>query len=123
MEGHRETQDRMANPALTWLRDVAIRVPTADLNERWWRAHDVLNLIAAESGVEVPGVKTGDNLDRDEIRETALRGIGRKLSQCFGSGDEVAIDGFVVERQESKDEKRRVIREYRFRAHAEGGLT
>jgi hypothetical protein len=102
MGGHKETRERMSNPSLNWLRDVAIAVNEANLTNRWLRAYEILGLLMRCSDLEIPGVTPDDDLEDNQVRDAALRNIGRRLSRCFG-GDLVEIDGFTIQRDQSFD--------------------
>jgi hypothetical protein len=63
MDGHRETQARMTNPALNWLRDVALAAVRQHRKGVWLIANDVLNVLEADGTLEIPGFKDGCNLE------------------------------------------------------------
>ena len=116
LEGHRETQVRMATPVLNWLRDVALAVRDKSLLGAWLRAGDLVELISESSDAELPGLPEGGDLSDEGVRKKALQAIGRRMSQCFGSDSSRVIDGFEIERQETEDKERgRVNRQYCFR--------
>lgn len=111
--GHREAQDRMSNPALSWLRDVTLAVERAGQTDRWLRAHDFLSIIAEAPDIEIPGLPNNADLEDDRDRSKVLRAIGRRLTRCFSGGTEMNIDALRVERREANDSAFRNIREYR----------
>lgn len=111
--GHREVQDRMSNPALSWLRDVTLAVERAGQTDRWLRTHDLLYIIAEVTDVEVPGLLDDADLEDDRDRSKVLQAMGRKLTRCFSGGTKVNIDAETVERREANDSAGRNIREYR----------
>lgn len=116
LDGHRETQIRMATPILNWLRNLAIAVREADRLDQWLRPNALLDLM--DNGVETK---------EETARSNALRDMGRKLALCFNADGPCRVDEFEIERRESADEKnRKDIREYRFRVSGEcaheGGL-
>jgi hypothetical protein len=112
MEGHRETQQRMTNPALTWLRDVALAVVRAGENDKWLRAHNLLDIVS-QSDVPVPGLRDDADPEDETTRNRALQSMGRRLSKCFES-DTLTLDGIQIDRQDRHDEQYRPTREYRF---------
>jgi hypothetical protein len=118
LDGHRETQARMTNPVLNWLRDVALEVIRAQQGGVWLRAGDMVDLLA-ETGTETPGLpEHGDPTDPD-TRKAAQQATGRKLGLCFRAGEVVCMDGMTIERREEYDpEGRYTVREYRFTAAA-----
>jgi hypothetical protein len=114
LDGHRETQARMTNPVLNWLRDVAIDVIRDRKAGAWLRASDLVDVIA-ESGTETPGLPEHGDLTDPETRENAQRATGRKLGLCFRPGDMLTLDGMTVERREWHDPARfKTVKEYRF---------
>ncbi len=116
LDGHRETQARMTNPVLNWLRDVAIEVIRAGQTGVWLRAGDIVDLIA-ETGTEMPGLPEHGDLTDPETRKNALQATGRHLGRCFRSGDELRLDGTTIERREEFDaERSKRAKEYRFAA-------
>ena len=87
MDGHRETQRRMTNPSMNWLRDVALAVLTQRREGDWLIAVDLLEIIDADVSIELPGLKAGNDLDNELTRKAVLQQIGRKLKRCFGDQD------------------------------------
>jgi hypothetical protein len=78
------------------------------------RTYQLLDLLG-DSGVEIPGLPEGADLNNTETRSTALQAIGRKLGHCFRSQAKVEIDNIRVTKQESYDVlNRRDTREYCF---------
>jgi hypothetical protein len=114
LDGHRETQARMTNPVLNWLRDVALEVIRARQAGAWLRASDLVDLIA-ESGTETPGLPEHGDLSDPETRKAAQQTTGRKLGLCFRAGDVLTLDGMTIERREEYESASRyTVREYRF---------
>lgn len=99
LDGHRETQRRMATAALTWLRDVALAVAQAGKLGEWLRTYEILD-VAEAAGLEIPGAGEDTNLDDDASRTKVLRVIGKKLSGCFRD-DQTTIDDVMILRQQS----------------------
>lgn len=116
LDGHSETRERMTNPTLNWLRDVALAVVRRGRLNEWLRAHDLLDIIGDAGDVEIPGVPADVNLDDDTDRMKAMRGIGRRMSQGFKGAAVLVIDGFDVERREGDDGCGRRLVETRFSA-------
>ena len=117
LDGHRETQVRMATPVLNWLRDVALAIRNSGFLGTWLRANDLVEIISQKSDTELPGLPDGSDLADDEIKKTVLRAIGRRMAQCFGVEGVRTIDGFRIERKETADPlERRTTREYCFQA-------
>ena len=115
MEGHRKTQQRMTNSALTWLREVALAVERSGMAGQWLRAHHLLAVLE-DGDIEIPGAGEDDDLEDGAARDRALRSLGKRLAKCFGTGGrELAVDHLVVERRETVDEGGRDRKEYHFR--------
>ena len=114
IEGHRETQDRMSTPALTWLSSVAREVARAERFDEWLRAHQILDIILPAPNVDVPGLRHGADPEDETVREKLLPAMGRRLKQFFVRSHFVLIDRFRIERRESIDDAGRPVREYRF---------
>lgn len=114
LDGHRETQARMTNPVLNWLRDVALDVIRAKREAVWVRAGHLIDILT-ETGTEVPGLSEEMDVSDLEVLKIAQQATGRRLGLCFRSGDVVQVDGITVERREQYDEETRFrTREYRF---------
>ena len=117
LEGHRETQVRMATPVLNWLRDVALAVRDSGYLGTWLRASDLVDIIAQRPDAELPGLPEGADLTEDEVKKKVLQAMGRRLAQCFGTSSVREIDNFRIERKETPDaQNRRTTREYCFQA-------
>jgi hypothetical protein len=116
LDGHKETQERMTNPVLNWLRDVALEVVQAKQCGQWLRAGDIVEIIS-DTETETPGLSEGQDLTDEATRKGVLQASGRKLGMCFRAGEVVNIDGIEIERQVSKDlELRKDLKTYRFTA-------
>ncbi len=119
LDGHRETQERMTNPVLNWLRDVALQVVHAKRTGNWLRTGDMVDLLD-EAGHLPPGVPEGADLTDHEVRKSAQQATGRKLGVCFRSGDTVTLDGIRIERREEYDPASRfTVRLYCFSVAAD----
>ena len=113
LDGHRETQARMTNPVLNWLRDLSLEVIRAKQADAWLRTGDIVELIA-DTDIDTPGLPEHGDLTDHETRKKAQQATGRKLSSCFRAGDTVSMDGMTVERREQYDaESRYHVKEYR----------
>jgi hypothetical protein len=119
LDGHRETQERMTNPTLNWLRDVAIQMIRAQRCGKWLRASAILDL-TAESEAALPGYSEMSQLEDPEMRKSAQQKVGRRMAICFGENDILSLDGMTVERRIVFDPAARYdIREYQFSAAAD----
>ena len=98
MDGHPEAQERVSNPALGWLRSVALAVGSEGrLNERL-SASEIAEFCSLHE-IEIPGAK--DMQDRDKT----CRQVGMLMRRIFRETNRVEVDGFIVEREERAYEK------------------
>jgi hypothetical protein len=109
LEGHDAAQERVGNPALAWLRAVALSVVKAHKEGHTFGAAELAQMCAEES-IELPGFKEAAT---DEERRQQ---VGRLLGKCFNDDSELAIDAMHVRRCERDDPRRvgRLIRRYQF---------
>lgn len=113
IDGHQETKQRMTNPDLNWLRDVAITVMKDGKLGFTLQANELIR-IADAAGIDVPGVGEADSIDDDEVFNKACKMTGKKLAKCFTGGDDLSIDGITIERTEDVDENYHRLKTYRF---------
>lgn len=95
LDGHREEQQRTANPALQWLRDILLAARQADFGRELNTGG--LLAIAEDGGIEFPG--NPSNKDDPAIR------AGRILGKIFreAESDRINVYGFIFERTEAPD--------------------
>lgn len=93
MDGHRETQERITNPGLNWLRDVALIIFRKD-PDTLLKVSDILNHIEFED-IEIPGLTNDQEVDESN-RSAIWMAIGRKISQCLNGKDKIELDGMVI---------------------------
>ena len=91
MEGHESAQERVSNPAMSWLRLVAQAVERDGKFGRRLAASDLIDLCELH-GIEVPG--TSPSATEDQFRRQA----GVLMRRVFGGTDHVQIDNFSVRR-------------------------
>jgi len=121
LDGHRETQQRMTNPALSWLRVVAQEVIRTGKDCRWLKANAVVSMLE-DTGIEIPGLKADADLTSQEAQKAVLLAVGRQLGRCFTTGDVVKIDNITIERREQYDAQySKNTREYMFSANPLAG--
>jgi hypothetical protein len=93
MEGHRQAQERVSNPALTWLRKVAIAVEADHRFDEEIMASDLAELCESHT-IEIPGLK-------DLSDETGRsKRVGILMRKAFGETSQVKIDRFTIKRTE-----------------------
>jgi 5S rRNA maturation endonuclease (ribonuclease M5) len=82
MDGHRATQERMTNPSLGWLREIALEAVKVKKLGVWLQAKDILELIA-ETDMETALCTGEQHVMGEDVRKTKLQAIGRKMRACF----------------------------------------
>ena len=95
LDGHREQQERTANPNLQWLREIALSIPDRDLNSQL-TASDLADF-GEDNFIDIPG--------NPRSQEEPYRRVGKVLAKIFrdAGADEIQVDEFVVNRQEIVD--------------------
>ena len=127
LDGHREAQDRVSNPHLGWLREVALAVIRADRTGEWLKTSAIMEIMDM-AGVEIPGVQEGNSIEDDTTHKIARQQLGRRLSMCFqvagpqptGAASNnvcINIDGYAIERESQADDFGNNLRIYRFSAN------
>ena len=92
LDGHQSAQERVSNPAKTWLRLVALKVHSDGRDGEEISASAIAD-VCAEHDIELPRLT-------DESDEARRKRVGCLLSQCFGkNGVTVAVDNFTVEKR------------------------
>jgi hypothetical protein len=93
LDGHREEQARTANPALQWLRDVALAAKGANQIGRQLSTSDLCS-VAEDAGIEFPG----NPASREEPAQRAGKILGRLFRETEGRA--VSVDRFEVSREQ-----------------------
>jgi hypothetical protein len=96
LDDHQCEQQRIANPGLSWLREVAASVDKLKRLEEGLRANDVIEVCEA-TGVQIPGCYEVTPPDRIPMV------IGKILKPIFSSALTVEVGGYRV-RRETRDE-------------------
>jgi hypothetical protein len=102
MEGHQAAQERVSNPALCWLRAVALAVEGENRLGLPLIASELVE-VSELHGLEIPGKPT----DADHTK----RQVGILAKQLFRDGDSLDVDGFTV------------ARAVRYQSRTEGGAV
>lgn len=107
MDSHQETQRRVSNPALVWLRALCQAVEQNELLEKGLQTSELWEL-SLSNGITLP------NHNKDIEGSAAHQAVGRILGNCFNQEEEssISIDGYKIQRSEStkEDEKNRCDR-------------
>ena len=93
MEGHLQAQERVSNPALVWLRAVALAVNETGELDCALTATDIFGLCDS-TDITVPGLRP----DADEDKGKKV--IGTIMAKLFRDHDTLEVDGFAVTREE-----------------------
>jgi hypothetical protein len=123
LDGHKETQQRMVSPDLTWLRELILLVEEEGRSSEWLAASQLMGMLD-DAGLEVPGLKQGEWLAEEQVTRRCHQMMGKLLAKCFRSigkpleddpeaSDEITIDGLVIQRKEYDDEYGRDAKSYR----------
>jgi hypothetical protein len=97
MDGHQETQKRMANPALSWLREVALGLQQQGRLGESLTASEIVDLCQMAE-IRIPDI---DHYDEDKTR----RHVGMLMSRVFRTGATIELDGFLITRSEQEYRK------------------
>lgn len=103
LDGNEEAQTRAANPALNWIRDIALAAKVAGVLGGELQAVDILELIEEHELEPATPPKDGDGEDANRTRQ--LQAIGRRLKSAFKKSNRLEVDGFVIHRWEEPGEK------------------
>jgi hypothetical protein len=90
MDGHEAAQERVSNPALSWIRALALIVEKEGKLGYAMIASELVELCHLH-GLDIPGAK-----DTDEDR--AKRQVGILMRRVFHDGQEITVDGYAVKR-------------------------
>src|SRR5438445_13799417 len=89
MDGHVEAQERTSNPALSWLRSVALAVSGENRLGVELTATELVEVCELH-GVDIPGKPAGE--------DRAKKQVGSLCKQVFREGDTVTVEDFTVTR-------------------------
>jgi hypothetical protein len=119
LDGHKEQQDRTANPDLQWLRDVSNTILSLEREGEIFTAGGVAG-ICAEEGLRLPGTREGSEekveLMIGRIMGRLFKNHAKKIDDEFSQID---VDGNMVTRQtreeyDSEARKNRLMHSYQF---------
>jgi len=106
--------DRVSNPTLQVMRELAIRLDEEGRLGVAQRAAQLLELAGAW-GITLPFMPEGWSLDDDESRTVAYQAFGRAMSRVFGAeGFRVTVDGYVITRVEVREAGYKTTKTYVF---------
>lgn len=91
LDGHREEQNRLNNPALSWLREVALRIEADARLEEGLKPNEITE-ICENHALAIPGAEHMTDSTQVNMQ------TGRVLKRIFAKQSEVLISGFKVTR-------------------------
>lgn len=98
MDGHREAQEHVSNPALVWLRAVAIAASGCASLDKPLIASQIVEICKGAT-ISIPGMAAEANED------TAKLMVGSLLSRLFSDGDRLGVDRFTITRGQKEQER------------------
>ena len=94
MDGHKAAAERTSNPALTWLRSVALALAQDGELDKPLTASNIVE-VCETAGINVPGMR------KDTAAENAKKLVGLTMARLFkDKPDTIEIDGYTVLRAE-----------------------
>ena len=111
MDGHEDAQERVANPALNWLRQVCLAAEADARLEERLTASDIVEICHVHS-LDIPGLAT------DAADEKALMRVGCIMAKAFTERDAIECDGFQIHRTEATQYSEERRREVPFKTYA-----
>lgn len=82
----RDIQRRISTGNANWARDLVLTIKGANMLGTELSASQVVDLMHS-AGVEVPGVKPGEDIATPAVRDNALRSVGRALGLVFATAE------------------------------------
>jgi len=114
MDGHQETQQRLVNKQLNWVRQVAFMIVKSSKQGMWLKTADILDVIG-ESELSLPGLKESEQLTDKHTRTNVLTAMGKEFGACFKIGSKISIDDTSIDEITVADIRvqRKLVRESR----------
>jgi hypothetical protein len=91
LDGHRTAQERASNPALNWLRSVALAVKAESQQDEELTASSIVE-VCHNHGLDIPGLKNLTDDDQAKLR------VGTVMSNLFRNTNPVQVEEFEVTR-------------------------
>jgi hypothetical protein len=113
LDGHLEAKQRVSNPALSWLRNVAVAVEGENRMDTAFFAGELADL-CGEHDIDLPGLRP-DAAEADRNRR-----VGILLKKCLGDEKDTAtVDGYTVTRTEGEryypvEQQTKTVKTYTF---------
>jgi hypothetical protein len=106
-DDHEEEQERISNPQLNWLRDVAIAALRNNRGDEALKAHEIVDICGSQ-GVEIPNSKHLMNED------ALCMAVGKILGRLFREAETIRVSGFEVRRESGSEydpnQRREIVR-------------
>jgi hypothetical protein len=90
LDGHKAEQDRISDPGINWLRDMALKIKKDGRLDEKFRPGELAD-ICAEHAIEIPGCRVG--LAPDQV----LMQTGKNLKRIFRDSQQKLVGGVLVE--------------------------
>lgn len=104
MGKHKEAQRRVSNPALVWLRGLALTVQRQGRLDDWVQTNELATIIADDGyQLEIPGLEEGEDLSDDATSKRAWQAMGKRLGSCFRNESRLEIEQFTIDREQIDD--------------------
>jgi hypothetical protein len=111
MEGHEVAQERAANPALNWLREVCLAAEADTRLGESLTASEIVE-ICQDHSLDIPGLAS------DALEEKAKMRVGAIMGKVFKQRDSIDCDGFQIRRTEATQHSEERRREITMRTYA-----
>lgn len=96
MDGHRDTQRRLVNKQINWIRGVSFVILKKERQHIWLRTADIIDLIE-DAEVSIPGLKDMDHIADSALRNKILIAMGREIGLCFKGSRKIPIGDDVID--------------------------
>jgi hypothetical protein len=111
LDGHRTAQERASNPALNWLRSVALAVKSENQQDEELTASSIVE-VCHNHGLDIPGLKNLTDDDQAKLR------VGKLMSNLFRNTNSLQVEDFEITRDsrtEYNETHRKNITTYTYR--------
>ncbi|MEA1923911.1 MAG: hypothetical protein U9N63_14820 [Pseudomonadota bacterium] len=110
LEGNQGAIERMSNPALSWLREVALHIVRKKILGDLSTTAIVKEI---EGSVLIPGLQVDEQLNTDTMQKANIA-TGVHIGKAFRDDDEVIIDGLKIQRLKKWSSTRNELKTYKF---------
>lgn len=93
MDGHQAAQERVSNPALVWLRGLALAIDQAGELNREFNATEI-HALCQSATLPIPGLREGADVGK------AKKVVGMVMAKLFRDSNPLDVDGYHVTRTE-----------------------